>query len=283
MSRNLFDDIFERLGMKASLYPQEMDEVAPKPGSILGGFDYRRPFDNAGLANATLAQTDTGFAPPMNHNDIWRAKALSAEYAPKPLGPGFGTVPSYQGQMAEPFARDTQQGGMPLDPEVARANLRDASSHLDQPPETVQPNPIPQSYFDVPKPPALERAGQYIGDASDAFVRATANNIVPSLDAGDRFAAGMGALTGIDGNQGDYVGNLKRQRTNSELAEISSPIATAIGVGAGSLLGSRLLRAAPTLQGAIRSTLKDRPLPPTPPRGIPLRPPSKPRGRFNDY
>jgi hypothetical protein len=192
-------------------------------------------------------------------------------------------MPPYPEQTTVPFSRDTQEEQVPPDPEEVKANLSDASSQLSQPPETVEPKPIPQSYFDASKPSLLDRMYKYGREVDDAFLRATANNIVPSFDAGDRFAAQMGAWRGIDGNRGDYEGNLKRQRINSELAGIKSPIATIIGTGAGSSLGGGLLGKSPTIQGAIRGVLKDRPLPPSPPRGIPLRSPPKPRGRFNDY
>jgi hypothetical protein len=286
MSRNLFDDIFLARGLKGLLSPPDMDNAVPKPGGILGGFDYRKPFENAGMENA-LAETDRGFAlpvtgAPMSTNDIWRAKALSAEFARKPLGPGFGEMPPYQ-ESAAPFSGESQEREVSLDPEEVRASLREASSQLGQSPDMVQSKPIPQSYFDAPRSSMLERAGKYFEEADDAFWRATANSIIPSFNAGDHFAAGMGALTGVDGNRGDYDGNLKRQQSNSELAEIKSPVATLIGKGAGSFLGGGLLRKTPTIQGGIISTLKDRPLPPTLPRGIPLRTPLKPRGRFNDY
>ncbi len=118
----------------------------------------------------------------------------------------------------------------------------------------------------MPQPSALERSGEYIGDVLGAVGREASNTVLPEL--GDHFSAAMGAATGWGGKRGDYAGNLNRQRTESELAKINSPVASAVGEAAGNFLqgalGARGLM--PTMQDAMTSFyLKDR-TPPLPSR-----------------
>ncbi len=77
------------------------------------------------------------------------------------------------------------------------------------------------------------------------------------LGWGDEIAAAGGALTGIDGEFGDYAGNLARQRQITETTKALNPIA----YGAGNLAGDALPAAAAakmglTLMGKGGSALK---------------------------
>ncbi|MDN5006424.1 hypothetical protein ACFQZO_37055, partial [Bradyrhizobium sp. GCM10027634] len=58
----------------------------------------------------------------------------------------------------------------------------------------------------------------------DDYVRAAANGMTFGL--ADRFAAGMGAATGIGGKSGDYAGNLAAERAKTGSFETEHPIAS---------------------------------------------------------
>ncbi|MGY3531449.1 hypothetical protein [Bradyrhizobium sp. USDA 4452] len=74
---------------------------------------------------------------------------------------------------------------------------------------------------------------RHVLGAVDGGVRAVANGI-PFMD---RFAAGMGALTGIGGERGDYAGNLEKQRAEDRRLEEAAPIAnTAAHLVGGAML-----------------------------------------------
>jgi hypothetical protein len=60
----------------------------------------------------------------------------------------------------------------------------------------------------------------------DDYVRAAANGMTFGL--ADRFAAGMGAATGIGGKSGDYAGNLADERAKTGAFEAEHPIASTV-------------------------------------------------------
>ena len=68
-----------------------------------------------------------------------------------------------------------------------------------------------------------------VGHAADNVVRTLANG-VPFMD---RFAAGMGALTGIGGKFGDYSGNLANERARDKAIEAAAPVASKVGNAVG--------------------------------------------------
>ncbi|MBY0512033.1 MAG: hypothetical protein K2P94_17995 [Rhodospirillaceae bacterium] len=275
----MFDDIpiMQRLKL---LNPQ--DDV-PRQG-ILSGFDYRKPFENAGLENA-LGQTDKSFAPlvsgpPMSTNDIWRARALSAEVANKPLEPGFGAMP----QVAAPSTQEMHDPKGYWNPNEAKAELQNAYSHINKSSDVIQPNPIPQSFFDPPEPTFRERINKYTHDVHDAFRRGSGNALP---DIGDRLRASAQTATGLGGEFGHFDRNFEREKVKTQLAEINSPVAYNLGELTGSLafgaFGARG-KGPRSAQDLIKDGIFKSPtLPPPPPQRIPLRVPKKPRLRFNDY
>lgn len=84
----------------------------------------------------------------------------------------------------------------------------------------------------APEMPYGEQMRHLVGSADNA-VRAVANGI----PFADRFASGMGALTGIGGELGNYSGNLEKQRAQDKQLQDAAPIAnTAAHLVGGSLL-----------------------------------------------
>lgn len=75
--------------------------------------------------------------------------------------------------------------------------------------------------------------GSSVGSTIDAAVRAAANAI--TFGFADRIAAGLGAATGIGGEQGDYEKNLAAQRALDEANAREHPVATIGGTLAGAL------------------------------------------------
>jgi len=142
----------------------------------------------------------------------------------------------------------------PVTAEDLEASIRERDPTVARP---FQPQPIPRSYFEPPQPSPLERAGNHVGESVDAFGRAAANAILP--DMGDRFAAGMGHLTGIGGFRGDYRGNLRRENARSELAALNSPDANRFG----EIAGVTMQNLAEVRLGALGALAKRRFLPPT--------------------
>jgi hypothetical protein len=71
------------------------------------------------------------------------------------------------------------------------------------------------------------------------------DNVVRSVAGGlpfvDRFAAGMGALTGVGGTRGDYAGNLERERARDAAYAEEHPVASAAGNVAGGVAGATAL------------------------------------------
>jgi len=71
------------------------------------------------------------------------------------------------------------------------------------------------------------------------------DNVVRSVASGlpfvDRFAAGMGALTGIGGTRGDYAGNLERERARDAAYAAAHPVASSAGNVAGGIAGATAL------------------------------------------
>lgn len=68
-------------------------------------------------------------------------------------------------------------------------------------------------------------------DKADAFVRGAADTVTFGL--ADKAAAGLGALTGIGGNKGDYEGNLRAQKAINAADERQNPGARIAGQVAG--------------------------------------------------
>ncbi len=69
------------------------------------------------------------------------------------------------------------------------------------------------------------------GDLND-LVRSAANGV--TLGFADRAAAGMGALTGVGGTQGDYAGNLAKEQGQTEQFKQAHPVEAGIANLAGS-------------------------------------------------
>ncbi|MCA1400047.1 hypothetical protein [Bradyrhizobium sp. BRP56] len=88
--------------------------------------------------------------------------------------------------------------------------------------------------------------------AVDSGVRAVANGI-PFMD---RFAAGMGALTGIGGERGDYAGNLEKQRAEDKRLADAAPVAnTAAHLVGGAIAPIGAFGAAAKGTGLLAKTL----------------------------
>lgn len=93
-----------------------------------------------------------------------------------------------------------------------------------------------------------------VGSAVDAGVRAAANGA--TLGMADRFAAGMGALTGVGGAQGDYAGNLAGQQAETTQEAQQYPVTTTLGGLAGAVATPGMgtvaaIATRPTLLGKI--------------------------------
>lgn len=103
--------------------------------------------------------------------------------------------------------------------------------------------------------PAMEYGEQMRNTmgAIDNGVRAVANGI-PFMD---RFAAGMGAATGIGGRFGDYSGNLEKQRAEDKKLEEGAPVAnTAAHLVGGAITPMGALGAAARGTGLLAKTLR---------------------------
>lgn len=85
----------------------------------------------------------------------------------------------------------------------------------------------------------------------DSFIRGAAD--VPTFGLADELAAGMGALTGIGGEFGDYSANLEAQRATDVEREQENPYATLAGQFAGALAAGVIAapRIAATLGGRV--------------------------------
>ncbi len=78
-----------------------------------------------------------------------------------------------------------------------------------------------------------------IGHSVDSFGRGVAD--VASFGMADEFAAGMGALTGVGGDFGDYGRNLQRQRIEQKVRDNYNPYASTAGRVTGALAGGAAL------------------------------------------
>ncbi|WP_247886316.1 hypothetical protein [Brucella intermedia] len=78
-----------------------------------------------------------------------------------------------------------------------------------------------------------------IGHSVDSFGRGVAD--VASFGLADEFAAGMGALTGVGGDFGDYDRNLQRQRIEQKVRDNYNPYASTAGRVTGALAGGAAL------------------------------------------
>ena len=102
---------------------------------------------------------------------------------------------------------------------------------------------------EIAKGLTAKRSGT-IGETVDAFVRGAAN--AATFGFADRIAAGLGAATGIGGDQGEYAKNLEKQRAIDEANLKEHPIATFGGNLAGGLaLPVGAAAQAPTLAGRM--------------------------------
>ena len=102
---------------------------------------------------------------------------------------------------------------------------------------------------EIAKGLASKRSGT-IGETVDAFVRGAAN--AATFGFADRIAAGMGSLTGIGGERGEYDKNLATQRAIDEANLQEHPVATIGGNLAGGLaLPVGAAATAPTLAGRV--------------------------------
>jgi len=93
-----FDDIRPRRWIGPGLYTPDMEDVVPKAGGLLGGFDYRKPFENETPGFAVLSRGDTGAdAPTISAGHAWIGKGPQlSNQAPENLPPGVGSRPSLQ-------------------------------------------------------------------------------------------------------------------------------------------------------------------------------------------
>lgn len=82
-------------------------------------------------------------------------------------------------------------------------------------------------------PPPAKADGGGILKTIDDYVRSAANGMTFGL--ADRFAAGMGALTGAGGNAGDYSGNLKSEQAKTDQFASEHPIGNIAAQTAGGL------------------------------------------------
>ena len=82
----------------------------------------------------------------------------------------------------------------------------------------------------------------------DDYVRAAANGITFGL--ADRFAAGMGSVTGIGGKAGDYDTNLKTEQAKTDRFASEQPIGNIAAQTAGGIASFPLTGAANALRGA---------------------------------
>lgn len=92
------------------------------------------------------------------------------------------------------------------------------------------------------------RSGSLL-DTVDAAVRGAADTMTFGL--ADEFAAGMGALTGIGGEFGQYGKNLAAQRGIDKYDEIQNPYSRLGGQVAGGLATARMLPSASTITGNV--------------------------------
>jgi hypothetical protein len=104
--------------------------------------------------------------------------------------------------------------------------------------------------FDKPKKGKSKETGSI-----DAFVRGAAN--AATFGFADRIAAGLGSLTGIGGQAGEYEKNLASQRAVDEANMQEHPVASIGGTVAGAaVLPVGAAARAPTLMGGIRAGAK---------------------------
>jgi hypothetical protein len=88
----------------------------------------------------------------------------------------------------------------------------------------------------------------------DNYARGVANGA--TLGFGDRFAAGMGSATGVGGTQGDYAGNLERERARNKEMEDAEPIAnTAANLVGGAMVPMGAVGAATSRAGLLAKSL----------------------------
>ena len=80
---------------------------------------------------------------------------------------------------------------------------------------------------------ALRAGAPEINRQLNAGARSFAN--MATFGQGDKFAAGMGALTGVSGQRGDYAGNIGAQSQESAAAREQYPVVSAAGGFAGAL------------------------------------------------
>ncbi|MBN7755494.1 hypothetical protein JYP46_01540 [Nitratireductor aquimarinus] len=78
--------------------------------------------------------------------------------------------------------------------------------------------------------PQEQSGGGFLRDV-DSFMRGAAD--MATFGLADEISAGLGALTGIGGDFGDYSGNLERQRQEQAMRDEADPISSTLGRVAG--------------------------------------------------
>jgi len=146
-------------------------------------------------------------------------------------------APEWLAKHAMPPMREADDQGIPFEPppmmspEEAAQTMREHDQNYGEP---VGVTRVPDEYL-MPERSLREHAGRYGLETVDALGRGITKGFAG--DFGDRFAAGMQTLTGWGGGiQGDYRGNLQRERARGELAGLNSPVASAIGKFGGNVL-----------------------------------------------
>lgn len=174
-----------------------------------------------------------------------------------PLPPGFVLMedePSHTPARAwsQNAGQATEPDMPPLPPGFELMPMEDGESwspNAPQPQQRVDPASIPTKGAIEPYDPSMaDQVGQRLYDAGrnvglpvsqmrrdaaslDAGVRGAADTA--SFGLADEFAAGMGSLTGIGGERGNFSGNLELQRAVDERDAELNPIARGAGQIAG--------------------------------------------------
>lgn len=183
-----------------------------------GGFD-------PSAFGAIALDGDTPAAPTANAaaqaTERMAAGAMAAPATPAPLPTAR---PGYQVQRpSEPVPFDpVAAGATPFDPVAAGAQPAERSpQHLDFDGSNVE------GYN--PETGMVERTGPL--QAVDSAVRGVAD--AATFGFADEISAGLGAVTGVGGEFGDYSGNLERQRATDAQRREENPLATIGGQIAG--------------------------------------------------
>jgi hypothetical protein len=188
---------------------------------------------------------------PLSTNDVWRARALIAEYPAKSFGAASNAAPREQ---ADDYFRNF---GGPMSPPLRPPEGIQEGVPVDRPVPTFQsPGEIQAPNMDAlygrlgearenyqRSRGGFERAGDYAAETATDFARAMANEA--SFETADMARA---LVDGIS-NDDDFSTNLARQRAESEQAQKRSPVATKFGEH----VGDAALGAVPAFKGAKKA------------------------------